>query len=125
MLATVVDGKRLNERPVGEIERRDGVVIVHLAGELDLYHAPEVRSNLLAVTAEQPDRLVIDLSGVDFLDSTMLGVLIEARGKLSNRRAFLLAAPGLETHRALRISGLDEHLSVHRTVDAALASPVS
>ena len=126
MLAYVVtDAKRLNEPPVGEIERRNGAVIVHLGGELDLYNAPEVRSTLLAVTAEQPDRLVIDLGGVEFIDSTMLGVLIEARGKLSNRRAFLLAAPGRETHRALRISGLDEHLSVHGTVDAALESPVS
>lgn len=126
MLACVVtDAKRLNEHPVGGIERRNGAVIVHLGGELDLYNAPDVRSTLLAVTAEQPDRLVIDLGGVEFIDSTMLGVLIEARGKLSNRRSFLLAAPGLETHRALRISGLDEHLSVHGTVDAALESPVS
>jgi len=126
MLASAVtDGRRLNERPVGGIERRNGAVIVHLVGELDLYNAPEVRSALRDVTAEQPDRLVIDLAGVEFVDSTMLGVLIEAREKLSNHRAFLLAAPGRETHRALQISGLDEHLSVHGTIDAALESPVS
>ena len=47
---------------------------------------------------------------MDFVDSTALGVLIEARAKLENRQAFLLAAPGLETHRALTISGLDQHL---------------
>ena len=126
MLASAVtDGRRLNERPIEGIERRNGAVIVHLVGELDLYNAPEVRSALHDVTAEQPDRLVIDLGGVEFVDSTMLGVLIEARGKLSNRRAFLLAAPGRETHRALQISGLDEHLSVHGTIDAALESPLS
>ena len=116
---------RLNEHPVAGIERRNGAVVVHLVGELDLYNAPEVRKALLDVCAEDPERLVIDLGGVDFVDSTALGVLIEARTRLANRRSFLLAAPGLETHRALRISGLDQHLSVHETVDDALASPVS
>jgi len=100
-------------------------VVIHLVGELDLHNAPEVRSNLLELCAEQPERLVVDLAEVDFVDSTALGVLIEARTKLENRRSFLLAAPGLETHRALTISGLDQHLSVHDTVDEALAANLS
>jgi anti-sigma B factor antagonist len=122
---SVSDESRLNEHPVAGIERRNGAVVVHLVGELDLYNAPEVRAALLEVCAEEPERLVIDLGQVDFVDSTALGVLIEARTKLANRRAFLLAAPGLETHRALQISGLDQHLSVHETVDDALASSVT
>ena len=119
------DESRLNEHPVGAIERREGAVIVRLVGELDLYNAPEVRSALLEVCAEDPERLVVDLGEVDFVDSTALGVLIEARTKLTNRRSFLLAAPGHETHRALQISGLDQHLSVHDTVDDALATSVA
>lgn len=112
----------LNEHPVKAVERRDGAVIVHLTGELDLYNAPDMRTALLELCAEQPDRLVVDLGEVDFVDSTALGVLIEARTKLANRRAFFLASPGLETHRALTISGLDQHLSVHDTVESALAA---
>jgi anti-sigma B factor antagonist len=121
----VTEEKRLHEHPVGGIERHDGAVVVHLVGELDLYNAPEVRAALLEVCAEEPERLVVDLGQVDFVDSTALGVLIEARTKLANRRSFLLAAPGLETHRALRISGLDQHLSVHETVADALSTPVA
>jgi anti-sigma B factor antagonist len=113
-----------NDQPVDGIDRRSGTVIVHLAGELDLYNAPAMRETLLTLAAEQPDRLVVDLADVEFIDSTALGVLVEARAKLANRDAFLLAAPGLETHRALQISGLDRHLSVHETVSAALAAPV-
>jgi anti-sigma B factor antagonist len=115
---------RLSERPVSGVDRRDGAVVVHLVGELDLYNAPEVREALLGLCAEKPERLVVDLAEVDFVDSTALGVLIEARTTLDNRQSFLLAAPGLETHRALKISGLDQHLSVHDTVDAALAAPL-
>lgn len=125
MLCRVAEESRLNEHPVGAIDRRDGAVIVKLVGELDLYNAPEVRSALLQLTSEQPERLVIDLGDVDFVDSTALGVLIEARTKLDNRRSFLLASPGRETHRALQISGLDQHLSVHDSVESALATSVS
>jgi anti-anti-sigma factor len=61
---------------------------------------------------------------VRFIDSTALGVLIEARTRMPNRRGFLLAAPGLETRRALEISGLDRHFSVHESLDEARAARV-
>jgi anti-sigma B factor antagonist len=118
--AVTTEESTLNEHPVAGIERRNGAAIVHLTGELDLYNAPEVRAALLELCAEQPDRLVVDLADVSFVDSTALGVLIEARTRLENRHSFLLAAPGLETHRALAISGLDQHLAVHDSVDSAL-----
>jgi anti-sigma B factor antagonist len=120
----VTDESRLSEHPIGGVERRDGAIVVRLVGELDLYNAPEVRATLLQLCEEQPERLVIDLADVDFVDSTALGVLIEARTRLTNRKTFMLAAPGLETHRALTISGLDQHLAVHETVDAALEARV-
>jgi anti-anti-sigma factor len=68
--------------------------------------------------------VVVDLSEVEFIDSTALGVLIEARTRIDNRQAFLLAAPGLETRRALEISGLDRHFSVHDSVSDALLAKV-
>ena len=120
----MTDESRLNHHPVAGIDRHNGAVIIHLVGELDLYNAPEVREALLPLCAEQPKRLVVDLGEVDFVDSTALGVLIEARAQLSDRKTFLLAAPRLETHRALTISGLDQHLGVHATVEAALQAPV-
>jgi anti-sigma B factor antagonist len=110
--------------PVAGVEERNGAVIVRLAGELDLYNAPTLRDELLKAADGSPDRLVVDLSGLTFIDSTGLGVLIEARTRLTNRRAFLLAAPGLETRRALEISGLDRHFAVHDSLDAALAAAV-
>jgi anti-sigma B factor antagonist len=123
MLANgMTDESRLHEHPVGGVDRRNGAVVIRLVGELDLYNAPEVRAALLELCSEQPERLVVDLGDVDFVDSTALGVLIEARTKLDDRTSFLLAAPGLETHRALSISGLDQHLAVHETVDDALAA---
>jgi len=108
--------------PIAGVERSGSATIVRLAGELDLYNAHVVRDALLEAAEEKPERLVVDLTEVSFLDSTALGVLIEARKTLPNRRGFLLAAPGLETRRALEVSGLDRHFSVHDTVDEALAA---
>ena len=74
------EGTNLNVPPVKGVERHsEGAVVVHLVGELDLYNAPEVRTVLLELASEQPERLVIDLAEVTFVDSTALGVLIEAR----------------------------------------------
>ncbi len=108
----------LGREPVKEVVSRDSAVVVRLAGELDLYNADAVRTALFEAVADA-ERLVVDLGDVTFIDSTALGVLIEARSRLRNRSAFLLASPGLETRRALEVSGLDRHFSVHESVDAA------
>jgi anti-sigma B factor antagonist len=122
--ATRNETSGIREAPIAGISRADGTVVVRLAGELDLYNAHQVRDALLECCAEGPSRLVIDLSGVKFIDSTALGVLIEARTKLPNKRGFMLAAPGMETKRALEISGLDRHFAVHDSLDDALSAAV-
>ena len=118
------EGKQAHDVPVAAIHDRDGAVVVELAGELDLYNAHAVREALLSQAERGPDRLVVDLSRVTFIDSTGIGVLIEARTRLANRQAFLLASPGLETRRALEISGLSRHFAVHETLADALAASV-
>jgi anti-sigma B factor antagonist len=119
------DGAGPAEQPVAGIERDDGAVVVRLAGELDLYTAPTVRAELLAVCAESPERLVVDLSAVEFIDSTALGVLIEARSRLAEKDAFMLESPRLAARRALQISGLDRHFAVYDSLADALSSPSS
>jgi anti-sigma B factor antagonist len=114
----------LRKAAVLSVESKNGIAIVQLAGELDLYNAPDVRTALQEATADGPERVVVDLSEVEFIDSTALGVLIEARSRFADRKAFLLAAPGLETRRALEISGLDRHFAVHQSVDEALEAPL-
>ena len=117
-------GDGLRRDPVLRIETVGTACVVSLGGELDLYNAEGVRAALADACAEAPERIVVDLGEVEFMDSTALGVLIEARTKLDNGRAFLLAAPGVETKRALQISGLDRHFSVHDTVPEALVAKV-
>ena len=117
-------GDGLRKDPVLGVELVGTACVVKLGGELDLYNANDVRVALADACVDSPERVVVDLGEVEFIDSTALGVLIEARTKLKNRHGFLLAAPGLETRRALQISGLDRHFSVHATVPEALVAKV-
>jgi anti-sigma B factor antagonist len=119
------EGDALRKEPVLGVDAAgNGCVIVKLGGELDLYNAPQVREALERASAESPERIVVDLEEVEFIDSTTLGVLIEARARLENQRGFLLAAPGLETRRALHVSGLDRHFVVHDSVSEALLAKI-
>ena len=104
---------------VGLAERGD-VLVLSLAGELDLADAPALREALRRAVDRAPKRLVVDLAEVTFVDSTVLGALVEARSKLGGD-AFALAAPGLEVRRALEISGLDRHFALYERVESALA----
>jgi anti-anti-sigma factor len=113
------DSAPLREPPVRGVESRNGAVVLRLGGELDLYNAEELRDALGGMVAEEPRYVVIDMTEVEFVDSTALGVLVEAHSRLGGN--LRLAAPQLETRRALQVSGLDRHLTVHDTVDDALA----
>ena len=110
--------------PVLGVDAVGRACVVRLGGELDLYNASELREALNGACADSPERVIVDLEEVEFIDSTALGVLIEARTKLENRRAFLLASPALETRRALQISGLDRHFTVLESVSDALEAKV-
>ena len=104
---------------VGLAERADALVL-SLTGELDLYTAPALREALQGAVERSPKRLVVDLAGVTFIDSTALGALVEARSRLARDDAFALAAPGLEVRRALEVSGLDRHFSVYERIETAI-----
>ena len=99
------------------VEARSDGVVIRLAGELDLYNADEVRSALADAVQQKPQRLMLDLTDVAFIDSTTLGAMIDARRKLENKDGFVLCAPAIDVRRALEISGLDRHFTVLDSCD--------
>jgi anti-sigma B factor antagonist len=56
--------------------------IVSLGGEVDLYTAPQLEEELRTLTANGARRVVVDLAGAAFIDSTVLGVLLKALTRL-------------------------------------------
>jgi anti-sigma B factor antagonist len=106
-------------------ELGDGTFVVALTGEVDLYTAPELKSELLRLVTEGPNRIVVDLSGATFVDSTTLGVLLGAvkRLRLIGGELVIVCAD-LNIRRILSITLLDRAFTIYDTLDDALAAPV-
>ncbi|GLX96655.1 hypothetical protein Hesp01_46050 [Herbidospora sp. NBRC 101105] len=70
------------------------------------------------------DRVVIDMSGVEFCDSTGMNVLLSALKRLKERGGVLeVAAPRPAVRKILQVTGLDSVFTVHESVPAELANP--
>jgi anti-sigma B factor antagonist len=99
----------------------DGYAVVALRGELDIADAAVVAAELTAVAAREPG-IIVDLAGLDFIDSS--GVAALARGRRQARLSggdLVLAAPQRRVMRVLDIIRLAEALSVYPTVEEAAA----
>ena len=96
-----------------------GHAIVTASGELDLYTAPRLQTALASLLRESVDRVVVDLSGIEFCDSTGMNVLLSAMKRLKEQGGTLeLAAPRPAVRRILQVTGLDTVFSVHEAVPA-------
>jgi anti-sigma B factor antagonist len=97
--------------------------VISARGELDLYTAPELKSELLRLTAEGATRIVVDLSGTTFVDSTTLGVLLGAVKRLRLLDGDLaLVCDDRNIRRILEITLLDRVFTLFETLDDALAA---
>ena len=93
------------------INEGNGRAVVELAGELDISEVPEVEKQLKAVEKRHPELLVLDLRGLNFMDSSGLRVVLEAdlRSRREARRFVLIPGPD-PVHRVFLIALLDKRL---------------
>jgi anti-sigma B factor antagonist len=112
-----------------ELDRSDGIVVVVLSGEHDVYTAPALREKIESVIEESAP-FIIDLTPTTFLDSSVLRVLLEARRHAEERGiGFAVAlsdSEALGVHRILEVTGLIPVLPVlerQLALDAARAGP--
>jgi anti-sigma B factor antagonist len=84
----------ISDHLVLESEPQDGALVISLYGELDLASAPLLEQGLLDEEAAGAPRLVIDLSGLEFIDSTGLHVLIRAHERARETAQQLLLVRG-------------------------------
>lgn len=103
-------------------ERLDnGVSVVSVAGEVDLYTATLLRQALAAALEPDLCRVVVDLAECEFVDSTAIGTLIEANKRLNERNSRLaLVAPCSHVQRAIELMGLDNVFALHDSRASAL-----
>jgi anti-anti-sigma factor len=93
------------------VEEDEGVVTVSFAGELDISRADEVEREIERIESGNPATIVIDLRGLDFLDSTGLRLILgaDSRARREGRRVVIVPGPE-RVHRVFRITLLDRRL---------------
>jgi len=102
---------------------QDGRTVVAAIGEVDLFTAPALDAELTRVVAAGASTVVVDLTGVDFLDSTGLSVLVKALKRVRESDGSLSVVVASErVAKVFRITGLDQILPVHPTLAEALGA---
>jgi anti-sigma B factor antagonist len=86
-----------------------GVTIVTVSGDLDISNAGRLEEAVASITAERPERLIFDLSGLRFMDSAGIAVLLDAAGKVN---AVRLRDPSPAVRRVVELTGLTDVLSI-------------
>ena len=85
---------------------------LELTGEIDAHTAPQLGDHLDPLPGDGGP-VVLDVHGIEFIDSSGLRVLVEAHQRAaSSGRGLVIHRPSVAVKRLLEISGLSEHLTV-------------
>jgi len=96
-----------------------GRAVIRVAGDVDIDTAPSLRSTVGELLEDGHRHLVVDVSGVEFIDSTGLGALVGALKDAQSRKGTLeLICTRARMLNLLHLTGLDEAFTVHE-VDIA------
>jgi anti-anti-sigma factor len=103
-------------------ERRDGSLIVSIAGELDTVTVPEL-DTMITEGRRETSWIILDLSRVDFMDTHSLAIIVKHWKRLTEAGGILvLAGARYQYTRALWITGLASRLPMNDSVEEAIAA---
>ena len=99
----------------------DDAFVISLAGEVDLYTAPEFKQQLLEVIGQGGKNVVIDFTNTTFIDSTTLGVLVGGVKRLrTNEGELSLVCSDRNITKIFEITGLDKVFPIYTTRSEAV-----
>jgi anti-sigma B factor antagonist len=93
-----------------EIVERDGVVVVVVQGEVDLYAASKFEASLTRARASRPQSIVVDVDRVDFMDSAGVHVLLQFWSSQRNGTRLALTPGSPQVRRLLEVTGARRYL---------------
>ena len=105
-----------------DVRSEAGHTVLAVTGEIDIHTAHTLQDRLADVVASGERTLIVDLGGVEFLDSSGLSALVGGLNKVRDVGGSLsLACPHANLLKLFAITGLDQVLVIHPTVAAAIA----
>lgn len=103
-----------------QIESQEGATVVRFAGELDL--AEEQQAGAALAGVDSADSVIVDLSELDFIDSSGIRVLIEAAQRVRDAGGrFAVAGAGGDVQRVLELVEVGDLIPMFASVDEARA----
>ena len=97
--------------------------VVDVKGEIDVYTAPKLREKLIELVSQGSYDVVVNLEGVDFLDSTGLGVLVGALKRVKAHDGSLaLVCTQDKILKIFKITGLTKVFPIHGSVEEATSA---
>lgn len=106
-----------------EVAWTDGVTVLQPVGRFDTLTAPLVQEELAAATQESPARVIVDLSRVDFVDSTALATLVGGMKRARQGGGDLrLCAPQPPVRMIFELTRLDKAFEIFPQAQDALAA---
>ena len=107
-------------------ESDTGVCVVTIRGELDMGTAPELEDSLRQVTASGNGTVLLNLSNCEFIDSTGVALIVQAWQRFDQdadgEGRLVLCCPSKQVRRLLDITGVENSITMHDTLDEALAA---
>lgn len=96
-----------------EVTLEGDTAVLSLHGELDLASAPALSAQLLEIGSAEPAAIVIDLSQLEFMDSTGLRSILMAGERCdANGQRFAIVPGGRQVARLLEIARVEDHLNL-------------
>jgi anti-sigma B factor antagonist len=106
-----------------DVEQSGEFVLVRVRGAMDYWTVQPLREELDDALGNGPARLVLDLGGVPFVESTGLGLLLSAQRRAESSGGWVrLANPRAQLRRVLGTTNLDRRLPVYASLEAAIAA---
>lgn len=100
-----------------EVTQEENATIIYVRGEIDMATCERLRDAIEPHLGPQ-QAIVLDLSGVGFMDSSCLGMLLQARGTLTaDGGSLVLRNPSLTARRLLSVAGVQHLLQIDAIVD--------
>ena len=94
--------------------------VIELEGEVDVYTAPQLKQQMISLLEGGSRRMVVDLTKVEYLDSTALGVLIGGLKRMREQDGnMVLVCPSPRIRRVFEITGLDKIFDIYNSTDEA------
>jgi anti-sigma B factor antagonist len=100
-----------------------GYTVIAVGGEIDVYSAPKLREKLISLVEAGSYQLIVDMEGVEFLDSTGLGVLVGGLKRVRAHDGWIdLVCTQTRILRIFKITGLNKVFSIHNSIAEAVAA---